>query len=49
MEKAQHRHDISDRAWEILELLLCISLQTRPKRKPASYCNRPLETSVSAG
>ena len=49
MEKAQHRHDISDRAWEVLELLLCISLQTRPKRKPVIYCNRHLETSASAG
>ena len=48
MEKAQHRHDISDRAWEILELLPCISLQTRPKRKPVIYCSRPLETSASA-
>lgn len=33
MEKAQHRHDISDRAWEILELLLCISLRTRYKKE----------------
>ena len=49
MEKAQHRYDISDRAWEILEPLLCISLRTRPKRKPVIYCNRPSETSASAG
>ena len=33
MEKAQHRHDISDKAWKVLEPLLCISLRTRPKEE----------------
>ena len=49
MEKAQHRHDISDRAWEILEPLLCISLRDKISRQFAAALSAAVDSTKFNG